>query len=43
MNKNKHIFGNNISIRDKTRVNSTRVHFSITRHHPKVSKSRAQK
>jgi hypothetical protein len=29
MNKNKHIFGNNISNRDKIRVNSQEVHFSI--------------
>jgi hypothetical protein len=36
MNKNKHIFGNNISNRDKIRVNSPEVHFSITRQYPEV-------
>jgi hypothetical protein len=30
INKNKHIFGNNISNRDKIRVNSPRVYFRIT-------------
>jgi hypothetical protein len=29
MNKNKHIFGNTISKRDKIRVNSPEVHLSI--------------
>jgi hypothetical protein len=36
MNKNKHISGNNISIRDKIWVNSLEVHFSITRQYPEV-------
>jgi hypothetical protein len=36
MNKNKHIFGNNISNRDKIRVNSPEVHFRITRQYPGV-------
>jgi hypothetical protein len=31
MSKNKHIFGNNISKRDKIMVNPPEVHFSITR------------
>jgi hypothetical protein len=30
MSKSKHKFGNNISNRDKIRVNSQEVHFSIT-------------
>jgi hypothetical protein len=37
MNKNKHIFGNNISNRDKIRVNSPEVQNKI------ISRSRAQK
>jgi hypothetical protein len=36
MSKNKHIFGNNISIRDKIIVNSSEVHFIITRQYPEV-------
>jgi hypothetical protein len=36
MNKIKHIFGNNISNRDKIRVNSPEVHFSIKRQCPEV-------
>jgi hypothetical protein len=36
MNKNKHIFGNNISDRDKIRINSPEVHFRIKRQYPKV-------
>jgi hypothetical protein len=36
MSKNKHIFGNNISNRDKIMVNSPEVHFIITRQYPEV-------
>jgi hypothetical protein len=36
MNKNKHIFGNNIYNRDKIRVNSPEMHFGITRQYPEV-------
>jgi hypothetical protein len=36
MNKNKHIFGNNISNRDKIRVNSPEVYFSTKRQYPEV-------
>jgi hypothetical protein len=36
MIKNKHKLGNNISNRDKIRVNSPEVHFSITRQYPEV-------
>jgi hypothetical protein len=36
MNKNKHIFENNISNKDKIRVNPPEVHFSITRQYPQV-------
>jgi hypothetical protein len=34
--KNKHKLRNNISNRDKIRVNSPEVHFRITRHYPEV-------
>jgi hypothetical protein len=36
MNKNKHKLGNNIFKRDKIRVNSLEVHFSIKRQYPEV-------
>jgi hypothetical protein len=36
MNKNKNKLGNNISNRDKIRVNPPEVHFSITKQYPKV-------
>jgi hypothetical protein len=36
MNKNKHKLGNNISNRDKIRVNSAEVHFGITLQYPEV-------
>jgi hypothetical protein len=36
MIKNKHKLGNNISNKDKFRVNSLEVHFSITRQYPEV-------
>jgi hypothetical protein len=36
MNKNKHKFGNNISNRDKIRLNSPEVHFRITRQYPEL-------
>jgi hypothetical protein len=36
MSKNKHIFGNNISNRDKIKVNSQEVHFIITKQYPEV-------
>jgi hypothetical protein len=36
MNKNKHKLRNNISNRDKIRVNSPEVHFSITKQYPEV-------
>jgi hypothetical protein len=36
MNKNKHKLGNNISNRDKIRVNSPKVHFNITKQYPEV-------
>jgi hypothetical protein len=36
MNKNKHKLGNNISNRDKIRVNSPEVHFSIKWQYPEV-------
>jgi hypothetical protein len=36
VNKNKNIFGNTISNKDKIRVNSLEVHFSITRQYPEV-------
>jgi hypothetical protein len=36
MNKNKHIFGNNISNRDKIKVSSPEVHFKIARQYPGV-------
>jgi hypothetical protein len=36
MSKNKHKLGNNISNRDKIRVNSPEVHFSITKQYPEV-------
>jgi hypothetical protein len=34
--KNKHKLGNEISNRDKIRVNSPEVHFSITKQYPEV-------
>jgi hypothetical protein len=37
MNKNKHKLGNNIFKRDKVRVNSPEVHFSIKRQYPDVA------
>jgi hypothetical protein len=36
MNKNKHKLGNNISNKDKFKVNSPEVHFSITRQYLEV-------
>jgi hypothetical protein len=36
MIKNKHTLGNNIFNRDKIRVNSPEVHFTITRQYPEV-------
>jgi hypothetical protein len=36
MIKNKHTLGNNISNRDKFRVNSPEVHCSITRQYPEA-------
>jgi hypothetical protein len=36
MSKNKHKLGNNICNRDKIKVNSAEVHFSITRQYPEV-------
>jgi hypothetical protein len=36
MIKSMHKLGNNISNRDKFRVNSPEVHFSITRQYPEV-------
>jgi hypothetical protein len=36
MNKNKHKLGNNISKRDKIRVNSPEVHFNLTRQYSEV-------
>jgi hypothetical protein len=36
MSKNKHKLGNNSSNRDKIRVNSPEVHFSITKQYPEV-------
>jgi hypothetical protein len=36
MNKNKHIFGNNISNRDKIRVNSPEVHFCMEKQYQEV-------
>jgi hypothetical protein len=36
MIKNKHKLGNSISNRDKIRVTSPEVHFSITRQYPEV-------
>jgi hypothetical protein len=36
MSKNKHIFGINISNRDKIMVNSPEVHFIITRQYPEA-------
>jgi hypothetical protein len=36
MNKNKHKLGNNISNKDKIRVNSPEVHFSIKKQYSKV-------
>jgi hypothetical protein len=36
MIKNIHKWGNNISNRDKIKVNSPKVHFSITRKYPEV-------
>jgi hypothetical protein len=36
MIKNMHKFGINFSSRDKIRVNSPEVHFSITRQYPEV-------
>jgi hypothetical protein len=36
MNKNKHKFGNDISNRDKIRINSPEVHFIIARQYPEV-------
>jgi hypothetical protein len=36
MNKNKHIFGNNISNSDKIMINSPKVYFSITWQLPEV-------
>jgi hypothetical protein len=36
MIKNKHKSGNNISSRDKIMINSSEVHFNITRQYPEV-------
>jgi hypothetical protein len=36
MSKNKHKLGNNVSNRDKFRVNSPKVHFGITRQYLEV-------